>query len=262
MSATDLVSVQIRPDQVGIVTLRRPEHLNALSTDLSRAIRKAVDECAQNGDVRSLVIAGEGRSFCAGADITELQGLDGPHEFSAFIQDLNRTLDVLSRCPKPSVAAVQGVALGGGLELALACDLRVAEENARLGVPEIKLGLLPGAAGTARLPRMLPKAVAKEMLLTGEPLGAADAHRLGLVNQVAPRGEGLGVATLLAARLATLAPLALAAAKRLVDEGAPLPLDAAISFERETVSMLFATTDRQEGIDAFLDKRTPDFRGC
>jgi enoyl-CoA hydratase len=167
----------------------------------------------------------------------------------------------LARCPKPSVAAIHGVALGGGLELALACDLRVAEDGARLGVPEIKLGVLPGAGGTARLPRLLPKAVAKQLLLSGEPLSAADAHRLGLVNEVVPAGTALDAALALASRLAALPPLALAAAKRLVDEGATLPLDAAVTFERETVSMLFGTADRVEGVRAFLDKRSPTFEG-
>jgi enoyl-CoA hydratase len=152
-------------------------------------------------------------------------------------------------------------ALGGGLELALACDLRVAESTARLGVPEIKLGLLPGAAGTARLTRMLPPALAKQRLLTGEPLGAADAHRLGLVNEVVDEGAAREAAVRLAARLAALPSLALAAAKRLVDEGGQMPLDAAIAFERETLAMLFATEDRAEGISVFLDKRPPRLSG-
>ena len=167
----------------------------------------------------------------------------------------------LSRCPKPSVAAIHGVAFGGGLELALACDLRVADDGARLGVPEIKLGLLPGAAGTARLPRLLPPAVAKQLLLTGEPLSAADAARHGLVNEVVPAGGALDAALALAGRLAALAPLALAAAKRLVDDSAGVPLDAAVLLERETVSMLFGTSDRVEGVRAFLDKRPARFVG-
>ena len=159
------------------------------------------------------------------------------------------------------MAALHGVALGGGLELALACDLRVADDTARLGVPEIKLGLLPGAGGTARLPRLLPKAIAKQMLLTGAPLSAADAHRLGLVNEVVPAGGALDAALALAASLSSLPPLALAAAKRLVDEGAAMPLRSAITLERETVAMLFGTEDRVEGVRAFLEKREPTFQG-
>lgn len=255
------VDVERRPDGVGVITLRRADRLNALSSAVAAALHDAIAAVEADEAVRAIVVAGEGKAFCAGADISELDTLDGPHDFSSFVRALTDAFDALARCPKPSVAAIHGVAFGGGLELALACDLRVAEEDARLGVPEIKLGLLPGAGGTARLPRLLPKAVAKQLLLTGEPLVAADAHRLGLVNEVVPAGEAVTAAVGLAGRLASLPPLALAAAKRLVDEGATLPLDAAITFERETVSMLFGTADRVEGVCAFLDKRPPSFDG-
>jgi enoyl-CoA hydratase len=255
------VQLERRPGGVGLVTLRRPDRLNALSSEVAAALDAAFRAAGADDAVRAIVVAGEGKAFCAGADIGELDSLDGPHAFRAFVGRLTDAFEVLGRCPKPSVAAIHGVALGGGLELALACDLRVAEDGARLGVPEIKLGLLPGAGGTARLPRLLPKAVAKQLLLTGEPLPAADAHRLGLVNEVVPVGSGLASALALASRLAGLPPLALAAAKRLVDEGATLPLDAAVTLERETVSMLFGTADRVEGVRAFLDKRPATFRG-
>lgn len=258
---TGLVDLERRTDGVAVVMLRRPDRLNALSSAVAADLLDAVGAAGADEGVRAIVVAGEGKVFCAGADIAELDTLDGPHGFSAFVRKLTGALDALARCPKPSVAAIHGVALGGGLELALSCDLRVAGEGARLGVPEIKLGLLPGATGTARLPRLLPKAVAKQLLLTGEPLGAADAHRLGMVNHVVPDAQVLDAAMLLAAQLAALPPLALAAAKRLVDEGATLPLDAAISFERETVSMLFGTADRVEGVQAFLEKRPPHFEG-
>jgi enoyl-CoA hydratase len=256
-----LVDLQRRQDGVAVITLRRPDRLNALSSAVAADLLEAVQEAGGHDAVRAIVVAGEGKVFCAGADIAELDALDGPHAFSAFVRKLTDTLDALARCPKPSVAAIHGVAFGGGLELALACDLRICAAGARLGVPEIKLGLLPGAAGTARLPRLLPKAVAKRMLLTGDPLSAADAHRLGLVNEVVPDGEALDAALVLAAQLAALPPLALAAAKRLVDDGAALPLDAAITLERETVSMLFGTDDRVEGVTAFLAKRPPVFQG-
>ena len=220
-----------------------------------------MEELAADDEVGAIVVSGEGRVFCAGADIVELQTLDGPMAFAAFVRRLTDTFAALASCPKPSVAALHGAVLGGGLELALACDLRVADATARLGVPEIKLGLLPGAAGTARLPRLLPKAVAKQLLLTGEPLTAHDAHRLGLVNEVVEPGAALDAAVSLAARLAMLAPLALAAAKRLVDDGASMPLASAVALERETVAMLFGTEDRVEGVRAFVEKRPPVFRG-
>ena len=246
---------------VGVVVLDRPDRLNALSSAVVAALAEGITALAAEEDVRAIVVAGEGKAFCAGADIAELDTLDGPHAFGRFVRGLTDAFDLLAACPKPSIAAVHGAAFGGGCELALACDLRIADETARFGVPEIKLGVLPAAGGTARLPRLLPKTVAKHMLLTGDPLDAASAHRLGLVNDVVAEGTARVEAIALAARLAASAPLALSAVKRLVDEGATFPLDAAITFERETVSNLFATDDRSEGTRAFLEKRPPTFTG-
>jgi enoyl-CoA hydratase len=255
------VLAETRLERVTVLMLHRADRLNALSSAVARRLATAVAEIERDDDVRAIVIAGEGRAFCAGADIAELDTLDGPHGFASFVTVLTDAFGALARCPKPSVAAIHGLALGGGLELALACDLRIADETARLGVPEIKLGLLPGAAGTARLTRLLPNGLAKQMLLTGEPLGATEALRHGLVNEVVPAGEAFEAAVALATRLATLPPLALAAAKRLVDDGGFMPLANAIALERETVSMLFGTADRVEGVRAFLEKRAPTFEG-
>jgi len=261
MSSHDALIGVERVGGVATLTLARPERLNAFSSALVAALAAAVDDVAADPTVRAIVVAGQGRVFCAGADIAEMDGFAGPADFHRFIRALSGTFDALARCSKPSVAAVHGAALGGGLELALACDLRVVEEGTRLGLPEITLGVLPGAAGTARLPRLLPTAVAKQLLLTGEPLSADEAYRLGLINQVVATGEAVAAAGRLAARLAALAPLALAAAKRLVDTGSAVPLDVAIGYERETVSMLFGTADRVEGMRAFLEKRPPSFTG-
>ena len=259
--ASETIVVERRADGVGVITLSRPDRLNALSSEVATALREAVEEVGRDAAIGAIVVAGEGKAFCAGADIAELDALAGPHAFARFIRGLSEPLEALAACPRPSVAAVHGVAFGGGLELALACDLRVAEDTARFGVPEIRLGLLPGLSGTARLSRLLPKAIAKQLLLTGEPLSAVDAHRLGMVNEVVAAGGALEAALALAVKLASLPPLALAAAKRLVDEGASMPLAAAITFERETVAMLFGTEDRVEGVRAFLEKRAPTFRG-
>ena len=169
VTATEAIRVERRPDRVGVITLRRPDRLNALSSEVALALGEAVAVLGRDDVVGAIVIAGEGKAFCAGADIAELDTLDGPHDFARFVHRLTDVLDALAESPKPSVAALHGVAFGGGLELALACDLRIADDTARLGVPEIKLGLLPGAAGTARLPRLLPKAIVKQMLLTGAP---------------------------------------------------------------------------------------------
>jgi enoyl-CoA hydratase len=247
-----------RSDSVGLLTLNRPDRLNAIGTDTIEALVAALDDVLHDGSVGALVVTGEGRAFSAGADIEEFAAFETANEFSAFVHRFTDAYAALQRLPKPSIAAVNGVALGGGFELALACDLRVAAPNARFGVPEIKLGLLPGAGGTARLTRLVPAAVAKQLLLTGEPLSAADAHRLGLVNEVAD--DALDRALQLAAQLAALPADALAAGKRLVDEGAFMPLESAVTLERETVSMLFASPDRSEGVAAFLEKRPARFR--
>ncbi len=217
---------------------------------------------ALDGDpaVGAVVVTGAG-TFSAGADITELAELDGPDDFARFLREFTDVLARLEAHPTPSIAAIDGVAFGGGLELALACDLRVASDAARLGVPEIKLGLLPGAGGSQRLPRLLPQGVALHMLLTGAPLGAIDAHRLGLVNVLSGDEPALAAAERLARDLAAGPPLAHAAAKRLVHEGVVLPLAEAITLEREVVAGLYATGDAREGIAAFREKRTPTFLG-
>ena len=180
-------------------------------------------------------------------------------DFARFVKGLTDAYDRLAACPVPSIAAINGLAFGGGLELALACDLRVAHPNARLGVPEVKLGLLPAAGGSQRLARMLPAAVAKHMLFTGAYLSPEDAVRFGLVNAIAE--DVLQAAMELARALVAGPPRALAAAKHLVDAGAEMPLSAGITLERERVSALFDTDDRVEGIRAFLDKRAPRFTG-
>jgi len=254
---SDTLRLDRRDDGVAIITLTRPDRLNALSSAVAADLAAAVIAVETDDTLRAIVVAGEGKAFCAGADISELATLDGPSAFAAFVQRLTDAFAVLASCPKPSVAALHGAVFGGGLELALACDLRIAEEGTKLGVPEIRLGLLPGAAGTVRLPRLLPKAVAKHLLLTGEPMTALDAERFGLVNTVVPAGESLDAACALAARLAASAPLALAAAKRLVDE----PVTDAVAVERRVVSGLFGTEDGVEGVRAFLEKRPPKFRG-
>ncbi len=246
---------------VAVLTLNRPGRLNAIGRDVLGLLAAAVAEAAADERVRALVITGAGRAFCAGADLSEIEALPDARAFRGFIGRMTEVYQLISDCPKPSVAALHGVAFGGGLELALACDLRVAESGARLGVPEMKLGVLPGAGGTQRLPRLVPAGVAKQMILTGEPITAERAHALGLVNELAGPGEALTAALALAGQLAAGAPLALAAGKRLVDRGLGMDLAAAISYEGESVSMLFGTADRAAGLTAFRERRPPAFTG-
>ncbi|MFF7888216.1 enoyl-CoA hydratase/isomerase family protein [Streptomyces sp. NPDC020794] len=255
-----MLRVELR-DHIAVLTLDRPERLNAIGSATADRLTLALNELRDNDDVRALVVAGAGRAFSAGADIGEIESFTAPPQFHSFVQRLTDAYALLEDFPKPSVAAVHGFAFGGGLELALACDLRVAERGARLGLPEMKLGVLPGAGGTQRLPRLIPPAIAKQMILTGEPIAAERAHTLGLVNELAEPGEALDVAEALAAALTTGAPLALAAGKRLIDYGLGMDLEAAISYERETVSVLFSTEDRAEGLNAFRERRPGDFQG-
>ncbi|SEF01987.1 enoyl-CoA hydratase [Streptomyces sp. 3213] len=255
-----MLRVELR-NRIAVLTLDRPGQLNAIGSETVDRLTRALTELRDNDDVRALVVAGAGRAFSAGADIGEIESFTAPRQFHSFVQQLTDAYALLEDFPKPSVAAVHGFAFGGGLELALACDLRVAERGARLGLPEMKLGVLPGAGGTQRLPRLIPPTIAKQMILTGEPIDAERAYALGLVNELAEPGEALGVAEALAAALTAGAPLALAAGKRLIDYGLGMDLEAAISYERETVSVLFSTEDRIEGLKAFRERRPGDFQG-
>ena len=252
----------VRHDAVSVLTLNRPQRLNALSSDLAAELAAAVRDAADDPGVRALVISGAGRGFCAGADLGEIESCDSPYQFRAFVRRLTDTFGLIEGLAKPSVAALHGFALGGGLELALACDLRVAEEGARLGLPEMKLGVLPGAGGTQRLPRLIAPGVARQMVLTGEPISAERGHQLGLVNELAPVGGALSAAIELAAVLAAGAPLALEAGKRLLAQGPGMEPSAAIDYERETVSVLFSSWDRAEGLAAFRERRPGRFTGC
>ncbi|MER7926087.1 enoyl-CoA hydratase/isomerase family protein [Streptomyces sp. NPDC096057] len=255
-----VLRVELR-DRIAVLTLDRPERLNSVGSRTVALLTRALDDLRDNDDVRALVVTGSGRAFSAGADLGEIESFTTPWQFRAFVERLTDAFALLEEFPKPSVAAVHGFAFGGGLELALACDLRVAEHGTRLGLPEMKLGVLPGAGGTQRLPRLIPPGIAKQMILTGEPIDAERAHALGLVNELAEPGAGLAAAETLARTLAAGAPLALAAGKRLVDHGLGMHLEAAISYERETVAVLFATEDRAEGLKAFRERRPGAFRG-
>jgi enoyl-CoA hydratase len=250
-----------RRGAVALLTLDGPDRLNAIGQSTLAQLRVALADVAADSGVRAVVITGAGKAFSAGADLSEIGSLAGPAEFADSIRAFTDTYALLDALRKPTIASIDGIAFGGGLELALACDLRVGSRTARLGLPEIKLGLLPGAGGTQRISRLLPTGVAKELLLTGEALDADRAFHLGLLNEVTEPGKALDAALVLADKLVALAPLALAAAKDLVADGRELPLDAAVVLERDAVARLFGTNDRVEGIAAFREKRPPAFRG-
>lgn len=250
-----------REGAAAVLMLNRPEARNALNEDVLRLLLHAAGAAAEDDSVRALVITGAGdRAFCAGADIRGMRTMTEAEarRWTELGHDVFRAVETLN---KPVIAAVNGMAVGGGCELALACDLRVMAEGAQLGQPEIKLGLIPGWGGTQRLPRLAGMALAKEMVLTGRPVGAPEALRAGLINRVTPADRVLPEALQLAAEFDALPPLAVAYAKQAMNVGRDLDLQGALAVEINLFMHAFASEDRAEGLAAFLEKRPPHFRG-
>jgi enoyl-CoA hydratase len=245
---------------VGLVTFARPEVLNALDARTLDELDQVLGE-VERGAARALVLTGAGdRAFVAGADLAALSGF-GPAEALAFAERGHAVFDRLERLPAPTIAAVNGFALGGGCELVLACDLVYASSRARFGQPEVNLAIVPGFGGTQRLPRRVGAMRALELLLTGAPVDAARARELGLVLDVLPPEQLLPHARAQARTILSRGPMAVAEVKRLVRTGADLPLAAANALERKAFAQLFATGDAREGIRAFLEKRPARFSG-
>jgi enoyl-CoA hydratase len=258
----DQLNVSTTADgRVALLTLARPERMNALSSRLLAALERATAEAEADPDVRAVVIGGEGRAFCAGADIAELQQATRL-QAAAYVRRIQRVCARLEASRLPVLAAVDGIAFGGGFELALSCDLVVAGERASFGLPEITLGVIPGGGGTQRLPRLAGRNRAKELILLGEPISAHTARELGVVNRVVADGEAPGAALEWAARLSERAPLALGVAKRVVDQGIQADLATGHELEAQGVAALFGTGDQAEGMNAFLEKRAARFSGA
>jgi enoyl-CoA hydratase/carnithine racemase len=254
----------LRVERDGPVTtlwLDRPAKRNALDAALLEALEETLRQLAKDRDVRAVILTGGESVFAAGVDIGSFAATPGVANAYRASEARARCWEALTHLPQPTIAAVAGYALGGGCELALACDLRLAAESARFGQPEVRLGLIPGAGGTQRLPRLIGATRAKELIFFGDPIDAQEAHRLGLVNRVVPTERLLAEARDWAARLAALPPLALAMAKQAVDTGADLALPAALYLEQQSFVALFGTADEQEGVAAFLEKRAPRFTG-
>jgi len=246
---------------VALITVNRPDKLNALSGAVVAELRDAFERVAGDRSIRAAILTGAGeKAFVAGADINELAVLSPIQalEFARRGQQAFRSLETMG---KPSVAAVNGYALGGGLELAMACTVRFASENARLGQPEVKLGIIPGYGGTQRLPRLVGRGRALEVLLSGEPLTAAEAHRIGLVNAIVPQNELLDYSRAWLRKAIANAPLALGLVLEAVDVGLDSGLDAGLRFEASAFAAAAATEDGREGTRAFLEKRKPAFVG-
>ena len=247
-------------DGIATITINRPEKRNALSAAVRRELVAAFDALEVDDAVRVVVLTGAGdKAFVAGADIGEFAERT-PIEQRAAMEG-RRVFEVVAAFPKPVIAAINGFALGGGCELALACDLRLAARSARLGQPEVNLAILPGGGGTQRLPRLVGHGTAMRLILTGELIGAEEAHRIGLVDEVVDDGALAGRARELATSIARQSPVALKLIKQAVRAAAEMPLSAGLALERELFITAFSSEDRVEGVKAFLEKRSPAFRG-
>lgn len=248
-------------DGVARITVNRPDKLNALNAIVIAELADAVTRIETDSAVRGVIVTGAGtKAFVAGADINELtdQGATGGRNRAVTGQQVFRRLE---RCGKPVIAAVNGFALGGGCELAMACHLRIASETAKFGQPEVKLGIAPGYGGTVRLPRLVGRARALELLLTGDMIDASEAHRIGLVNRVVPADRLLAEAEALLRAILANGPLAVRACLEAVDAGLEMSLDQALLFEANYFGLLSATEDMREGTKAFVEKRKPVFKG-
>lgn len=248
-------------DGIATITLNRPKALNALNRQMVAELDQAIDQVERGEGVRVVVLTGAGdKAFAAGADINEFKGM-GTREALPFSQDIQRIWRRLERLPMPTIAAVNGYALGGGCELMMACDIAYAADTARIGQPEINLGVMPGAGGTQRLPRLVGKQRAKELLLTGDMIDAQEAYRLGLVNKVVPLAELMAEVRKLCEKLKGKPAVALRMIKEAVEQGYDQDLVTALDIEAKAWALCFATEDKEEGVAAFLEKRKPAFRG-
>ncbi|HLA24906.1 MAG TPA: enoyl-CoA hydratase-related protein [bacterium] len=245
-------------DGYAVVTLNRPNVLNALNQATMDELVQALESIERDEQVRCVVLTGAGRAFAAGADIKEMAGASAPEMLAGYrFQQWER----IRKVTVPLIAAVNGIALGGGCELAMLCDMIVAAETAQFGQPEINLGIMPGAGGTQRLTRAIGKVRAMEMVLTGRPIPARQAEALGLVTKVVPAEAVLDEAVALAKEIAAKPPIAVRLAKEAVLKAFDTTVEGGLDYERKAFYLLFATEDRTEGIQAFLEKRKPVFRG-
>lgn len=250
-----------KSEGIATITINRPEALNAFNTDVINEILQALEDVKADENVRVVVLTGAGeKAFSAGADIKAMKGINAlkARDLSQMGEKLCSALENLE---KPVIAAINGYALGGGLEVAMACDIRIASENARMGQTEINIGLIPGWGGTQRLTRLIGMTKAKELIFTGKMIDARTAEQLGLVNMVVPQDKFRDAVRQFALELAQKAPVALKVAKALINKGAEISLDVAIALEREGFGVVASTEDLQEGVSAFIEKRKPVFKG-
>ncbi|HDP25579.1 MAG TPA: crotonase [Deltaproteobacteria bacterium] len=249
-----------KKDGIGYLTLNRPEVFNAISQELIDEVREALALVDKDEGIKVLIITGAGKGFQAGADIRELNVMT-PLAILRWNEGVVRINAALEKLRQPVIAAINGIAMGGGLELAISCQLRIAVEGVKLGLPEVKLGIIPGTGGTQRLPRLVGKTRAYEMLLTGDPIDAEEAYRIGLVNKVVPKGEAVKAAEELARKIMANGPIAVEMCKDAVEIGMDLPIEHAVQYSQKNCITCFSTEDMKEGTTAFIEKRKANFAG-
>ena len=253
-------NVKIEINQgVGILTVNRPDAMNSLNNDVLNDLFDSFTQLATDESVLAVIITGEGKAFVAGADIAAMYDMNpiAAHELSS---NGHRVMNLIESTPKPVIAAINGFALGGGCELAMACDIRIASERAKFGQPEVNLGIIPGFGGTQRLHRLVGKGMAKLLIMTGDIIDAQEANRIGLVEKVVAPEHLMEAANALAAKIISKAPLAVASAKTTIDVGYNMNVSSASTLEIEAFAELFGTQDKREGIGAFLEKRPAKFQ--
>jgi enoyl-CoA hydratase len=259
--AYENILFEVRDDGVAVLTVNRPKSLNALNPQTLEEIDKAIDEAEQNDKIKVLVITGAGdKAFIAGADITEFPKMNSLQAYK-FAEKGQNVFFRIEQLPKPVIACVNGFALGGGCELAMSCDFIYASDKAKFGQPEINLGIIPGFGGTQRLARLVGRAKAKELCMTGEMISAEEAKNIGLVAKVFPAESLLEETLKVASALAQKSQIALRAIKRVIDEGVGSDLRSGCLLEANAFALTFASSDAREGVQAFLEKRKPSFKG-
>lgn len=250
-----------KSDGISILTIQRPEVYNCLNRETLQTFMQLCEEIRHDRSTRVVIITGEGeKAFCSGADLKERRTFT-EEQVRQYIYLIRETFNYIEQLPKPVIAAINGLALGGGMELALACDLRVADEKAVMGLTEVSLGIIPGAGGTQRLPRLIGKAKAKELIFMAQKVTAREAESIGLVNRVAPEGTVMEVAIQMAEVIKQQAPLSLMQAKSAIDQGMEVSLSVGLAFETKAYEVLIPTQDRLEGLAAFKEKRKPNYCG-
>lgn len=250
-----------KKDGIATLELYRPQKKNSLNTEMRHELEACFKELANDHSIRVAIITGGAEIFCAGADISEIEGTASAEAAYTHAREFQILFDQLESLPQPAIAAVSGYALGGGCELALACDFRIASDTAKFGLPEIKIGAFPGGGGTQRLPRAIGVAKAKEMILLGDPINAEQALAISLVMKVVPKDKLMAEAQSFAARIAALPRLALQASKMLINKSQEIDLATGLEFEARTFGGIAHTHDLAEGTKAFMEKRKPNFTG-